>query len=87
LLDSLEFIPTCRVVLTDGKTIQLFPQEVTAIVRIGVAHFAELDPTDLHATCEYPQNNEDILPVVVKSSNPHATYIRFYPNSIEYVIH
>ncbi len=73
--------------IPDGKTIQLFPQEVTAIVRIGVTHFAELDPTDLHATCEYPQNNEDILPVVVKSSNPHATYIRFYPNSIEYVIH
>jgi YbbR domain-containing protein len=71
----------------EGKNIQLFPMEITAIVRIGVTQFADLDITDLHATCNYPQNNEDILPVMVESNNPHATNIRFYPNSIEYVIH
>jgi YbbR domain-containing protein len=66
--------------------LRLFPSEVTVSLRVGVAHFNEIDDNDVHVYCDYPRNGEEKLTLEVKCHNPYVTYSRCNPASVEFLI-
>ena len=70
----------------EDVTLRLFPSEVSVVLRVGVAHFAEIKEDDIKVFCNYPSRPTDKLPVQVECSNPHVTYTRCTPASVEFLI-
>ncbi len=70
----------------EGKHIRLFPREVEVSVRVGMAHFAEVEPTDVRATCAYSANRTDKLDVELRYSSPFITAAWAYPGVVEFLL-
>ena len=66
--------------------LRLFPSEVTVYLRVGVAHFNSINPQEITVYCDYPQNNEEKLPVNIRCTNSYVTYRRCTPASVEFII-
>lgn len=71
---------------TNGHRIRLFPPEVEVTVRVGMAHFAQIQPTDVQATCHYSPEREDKLDVELSYTNPFITAAWVYPGVVEFLI-
>ncbi len=70
----------------EGKFLRLFPTEVTVMLRVGVAHFNDIDEQEVEITCDYPKTEMDKLPVHISCSNPFVTTMRTNPAAVEFLI-
>ncbi len=70
----------------DGRRIRLFPPEVEVTVRVGMAHFAQIQPNDVHVTCRYSPEREDKLDVELSYTNPFITAAWVYPGVVEFLV-
>ena len=66
--------------------LRLFPSEVNVMLRIGMAHFNEIDENDVEVTCDFPQQNTDKLLLHVNCHNPYVTFTRCNPPVVEFLI-
>lgn len=69
-----------------GTHLRLFPNEVTVFLRVGVAHFNDINDNDVRVICEFPKAQTDKLPLQVECSNPYVTYSRCNPANAEFLI-
>ena len=69
-----------------GCHIRLFPKEVEVSVRVGMAHFAQVQPTDIHASCTYTPDRTDKLDVDIQYTNPFITAAWAYPGVVEFIL-
>jgi hypothetical protein len=82
-----KFIVPIRVTgVPEGRRIRLFPHEVEVTVRVGMAHFNEVQPTDVHATCHYSPEREDKLDVELSYTNRFITAAWVYPGVVEFLM-
>ena len=82
-----KFIVPLRVTgVPEGLHIRLFPHEVEVTVRVGMAHFAQVEPTDVHAVCHYSPAREDKLDVELSYTNPYITTAWVYPSVVEFLV-
>ena len=79
-------IPLQAVGVPNGYHIRLFPNEVEVSVRIGMSHFAQLNPTDVQALCYYSPERRDKLNVEIHYTNPHITFAWAYPGVVEFIL-
>ena len=70
----------------EGRRIRLFPPEVEVTARVGMAHFNEVQPTDLHAVCRYSPEHEDKLDVELSYTNRFITAAWVYPGVVEFLM-
>ena len=70
----------------EGAHIRLFPREVEVSVRVGMAHFAEIQPTDVKAVCVYSPAHKDKLDVELHYSSPFITDAWAYPGVVEFLL-
>lgn len=70
----------------EGYHIRLFPQEVEVSVRVGMAHFAQVQPTDIHASCTYSPERTDKLDVDIEYTNPFITTAWAFPGVVEFIL-
>ena len=70
----------------EGRRIRLFPHDVEVTVRVGMAHFAHVHPTDVHAICRYSPDREDKLDVELSYTNPFITAAWLYPGVVEFLM-
>jgi len=66
--------------------LRLFPSETTVHLRVGVAHFGEINEADIHVYCDFPHAPADKLPIHIQCNNPLVTYSRCTPSSVEFLI-
>lgn len=70
-----------------GKThLKLFPSEATVHLRVGIAHFNDVDERNVEVYCDFPQAPADKLPLNIKCNCPYVTYSRCTPTSVEFLI-
>ena len=82
-----KFIVPIQVIgLPDGRRVRLFPPEVEVSVRVGMAHFTEVNPTDVRAICTYSAERSDKLDVELHYSNPFITAAWAYPGVVEFMV-
>lgn len=82
-----KFIVPIQVIgLPDGRRVRLFPPEVEVSVRVGMAHFTEVNPTDVRAVCTYSAERSDKLDVELHYSNPFITAAWAYPGVVEFMV-
>lgn len=82
-----KFIVPIQVIgLPDGRRVRLFPPEVEVSVRVGMAHFTEVKPTDVRAVCTYSAERSDKLDVELHYSNPFITAAWAYPGVVEFMV-
>ena len=82
-----KFIVPVKVVnVPEGYNIRLFPQEVEVSVRVGIRHFADVQPKDVTASCTYTPDRKDKLDVELKYTNPHITAVWSYPGIVEFLL-
>lgn len=72
--------------VTDGRRIRLFPHEVEVTARVGMVHFAQVQATDVQATCRYTPEREDKLDVELSYTNPFITAAWVYPGVVEFLV-
>ena len=70
----------------EGHHIRLFPNEVEVSVRVGISHFAQVQPTDIKAVCVYSPERVDKLDVELQYTNPYITSVWVYPGVVEYIL-
>ena len=70
----------------EGYRIRLFPKEVEVSVRVGMNHFAEVQPRDVHAYCTYSPERKDKLDVDIYYTNPFITAAWTYPGVVEFIL-
>lgn len=70
----------------EGRRIRLFPHEVEVTARVGLAHFAQVQPTDIQATVRYSPEREDKLDVELSYTNPFITDAWVYPGVVEFLM-
>ena len=70
----------------EGQHIRLFPKEVEVNVRLGMSHFAQVQPTDISATCTYTPERKETMDVELSYSNPYITSAWAYPSVVEYLL-
>lgn len=70
----------------EGYHIRLFPQEVEVSVRVGMAHFAQVQPTDIQASCTYSPERTDKLDVDIEYTNPFITTAWAFPGVVEFIL-
>lgn len=70
----------------EGCKIRLFPKEVEVNARVGISHFANVQPSDITATCTYSPVYTDKLEVEIHYNNPYITSAWTYPNVVEYIL-
>ena len=66
--------------------LRLFPHEVEVNVRVGISHFAQVQPTDIRAICTYSSERVDKLDVELRYSNPYITAAWAYPGVVEFLL-
>lgn len=72
--------------IPEGQHLRLFPHEVEVTVRVGMAHFAQVEATDVHAICHYSPEREDKLDVELSYKNPFITDAWVYPAVVEFLV-
>ena len=70
----------------EGRRIRLFPHEVEVTARVGLAHFAQVQPTDIQAIVRYSPEREDKLDVELSYTNPFITDAWVYPGVVEFLM-
>jgi hypothetical protein len=70
----------------EGYKVRLFPKEVEVTVRLGMAHFAQVQPSDIRATCIYVPERQETMDVEISYSNPYITSAWAYPGVVEYLL-
>ena len=70
----------------DGYRLRLFPNEVEVNVRVGIAHFAQVQADDIKATCTYSPERADKLDVELHYTSPYITAAWVYPGVVEYIL-
>ena len=70
----------------EGYTIRLFPHEVEVNVRVGLNHFAQVQPSDIRALCTYSPDRKDKLDVEIHYTNPYITAAWAYPGVVEFLL-
>ena len=70
----------------EGVHLRLFPNEVEVSVRVGISHFAQVQPADIRAVCSYTSERSDKLDVELRYSNPYITSAWVYPGVIEFMV-
>ena len=82
-----KFIVPLQVIgLPAGQHIRLFPNEVEVSIRVGMTHFAQVQPTDVHAVCTYSLERIDKLDVELRYTNPYITAAWVYPAVVEFLL-
>ena len=82
-----KFIVPIRVTgVPEGRRIRLFPHEVEVTVRVGMAHFNEVQPTDVQVVCHYSPEREDKLDVELSYKNRYITAAWVYPGVVEFLM-
>jgi YbbR domain-containing protein len=66
--------------------IRLFPKEVEVNVRVGMAHFAQVQPTDITAVCVYSPERKETMDVEISYTNSYITSAWAYPCVVEYLL-
>ena len=69
-----------------GYSMRLFPPEVDVNVRVGISHFADVQASDLRATCNYAPERKDKLDVELHYSNEYITAAWTYPAAVEFLL-
>lgn len=72
--------------LPAGQHIRLFPNEVEVSIRVGMTHFAQVQPTDVRAVCTYSPERIDKLDVELRYTNPYITAAWVYPAVVEFLL-
>lgn len=70
----------------EGTHLRIFPSEVSVMLRIGIAHFNDVDEKDVEVWCKYPTQDVDRLPVQVSCRKPYVTVTRCTPAAVEFII-
>ena len=70
----------------EGYHIRLFPHEAEVNVRVGMSHFAQVQPSDVKAVCTYSSDRVDKLDVDLRYSNPYITGAWVYPGVVEFIL-
>lgn len=70
----------------EGYRLRLFPKEVEVSVRVGMSHFAEVQPRDIYAYCTYSSDRTDKLDVDIYYTNPLITAAWAYPGVVEFIL-
>lgn len=79
-------VPLLVTGVPEGRRIRLFPPEVEVTVRVGMVHFAQIQPTDVRAVCRYSPEREDKLDVELSYTNPFITAAWVYPGVVEFLV-
>ena len=69
-----------------GYSMRLFPPEVDVNVRVGISHFADVQASDMRATCNYAPERKDKLDVELHYSNEYITAAWTYPAAVEFLL-
>lgn len=72
--------------LPGGYHARLFPHEAEVRVRVGMAHFAKVNASDIQVECAYTPERTDRLDVELQYSNPYITAAWVYPATIEFIL-
>ncbi len=70
----------------EGFHIRLFPSQVEVSLRVGINHFTDVMPEDVHALCVYSPERLDKLDVTLRYSNPFITTAWVYPSVVEFIL-
>ena len=70
----------------EGYKIRLFPKEVEVNVRVGMTHFAQVQVSDITATCTYSPDRKETMDVELYYTNPYITFAWTYPGVVEYLL-
>lgn len=70
----------------EGYRVRLFPKEVEVTVRLGMSHFAQVQPSDIRAVCTYVPERQETMDVELSYSNPYITSAWAYPSVVEYLL-
>ena len=79
-------VPVQAIGVPEGYHIRLFPQEVEVNVRMGMSHFAQVQPKDIQARCIYSPERRDKLDVEIHYTNPYITSAWIYPGVVEFIL-
>ena len=79
-------LPIHSVGVPEGRHMRLFPQTVEVYVRVGISHFAQVQPEDIRVRCVYAPERIDKLDVDLQYTNPHITSAWAYPGVVEYIL-
>lgn len=72
--------------IPEGYRIRLFPNEVEVSVRMGMAHFAQVQAGDISARCTYSPERKDKLDVSIHYTNRYITAAWAYPGVVEFIL-
>ena len=70
----------------NGYRVRLFPKEVEVNVRVAIAHFAQVQASDIIATCNYSPDRKETMDVEIHYTNPFITAAWAYPAVVEYLL-
>ena len=70
----------------DGFRLRLFPKEVEVNVRVAIRHFAQVQASDITATCTYSSDRKETMDVEIRYSTPYITAAWAYPAVVEYLL-
>lgn len=79
-------VPVHAIGVPEGYHIRLFPKEVEVSVRMGMSHFAQVQPKDIQARCVYSPERRDKLDVEIHYTNPYITSAWIYPGVVEFIL-
>ena len=79
-------LPLHVIGVPEGYTIHLYPKEVEVSVRVGISHFAQVQPQDIRAVCTYSPDRKDKLDVELQYNKPYITFAWAYPSVVEYLL-
>ena len=70
----------------EGYKLRLFPKEVEVNVRVGMSHFAQVNASDISASCTYSPDRKETMDVEIDYTNPYITLAWSYPAVVEYLL-
>ena len=79
-------LPIRPIGVPEGHHLRLFPQTVEVYVRVGISHFAQVQPEDIRVRCLYAPERIDKLDVELQYTNPYITSAWAYPGVVEYIL-
>jgi len=79
-------LPIQVVNVPEDYRIRLFPSEVEVSVRVGIRHFAQVQPDDIQAVCTYQSERTDKLDVELRYSKSYITAAWAYPGVVEFLL-
>ena len=79
-------LPLRTIGVPEGYKIRVFPNEVEVNVRVAMRHFAQVQASDMVATCTYTPDRTETLEVEIHYSNPSITSAWAYPAVVEFML-